>query len=246
MALVSGGTSGIGLATARRLRQRYRLALGFARDEARALRIQAELGPLEEVRAFSLDVTDASCLERGYQEVLDHFGEPPEVLVNSAGVTRAPRFYAQGIPVEHCRELMNLFYFGPVRLVQKVLPSMYSRRRGAIVNVSSVSAGGGYQGVVGYAEPKAALECFTKNLAVEVIHRKVSLHCVSPALVRTPMTESQGLEKGINAPLGRWLEADEVAALIEAVLAQGLALTGRVVTLDGASALSKVALEFQK
>ncbi len=241
LALITGGTSGIGLATALRLGDRYRLALTYARDATRAAEAEARLGL--EAKAFAFDLGKDDQVQAGYLRMKDHFGAEPEVLINCAGVKGMQRFFLQGNTLEGCQQLMNLHYFGTLRMVKQVLPGMYARRRGSIVNLSSVSACGGYRGLIGYSEAKAAVECFTKNLAVEVCHRGVTISCVRPALVETALTEEMAANldpASVNQPLGRWIQADEVAAAICFLLESGAVMNGQILTVDGANLVMKV------
>ena len=141
LALITGGTSGIGLATARRLQQRYRLALLYGHDHQRAEQAALELPGC---RVYCVDLTSPEQIESGSARIEAELGGLPEVLVNSAGMRGFSKFLLQGVDLQGCAQLMDLHFFGTLRMVQKVLPSMYARRRGAIVNLSSISAQGGY------------------------------------------------------------------------------------------------------
>lgn len=243
LALISGGTSGIGLATARRLRGRYQLALLYQRNHERAARAAEELAA---ARVYPLDLTSAEQVEAVYAQIKTDFQTTPEVLVNSAGKPGQNQYLLQGLDLQQCSDLMALHFFGSLRLIQKVLPGMYSRRRGSILNLSSISAQGGYKGMIGYAESKAAVETLTRNLALEVAHRGVAVNCVAPGLVASPMTEGHHQQypaNSVNAPLGRWIEADEIAAVIDFLIHAGPAVNGQVVTIDGASSLAKIQLK---
>jgi NAD(P)-dependent dehydrogenase (short-subunit alcohol dehydrogenase family) len=244
LAIVTGGTSGIGLATAVRLRERYSLALIFNNDRDRAQAAEALLG--QHAKAFSIDLARDDAVQAGYPEILAHFGLQPDVLVNCAGIKGLSKFLLQGLSLKDCQEVMNVHYFGTLRMVKMVLPGMYSRRRGSIVNLSSVSARGGYRGVIGYAEAKAAVECFTQNLAVEVSHRGLSVCCACPGLVDTPLTAQLGEQlepTSVNLPLGRWLEASEIAEAIDFLIGMGAVVNGQILTLDGAGSLAKIQLQ---
>ncbi len=243
LAVITGGTSGIGLATAQRLAPDYRLALIYARDQARALAAESSFPPGSQVKTFCVDVADDLSVDAGYAALVAHFGGSPGVLINSAGVARFQRFFVQSRNLDMAQEMMNINYFGSLRMIQKVLPQMYARRRGCIVNLASVSGHGGNAGVIGYAESKAAILCFTQNLAMEVAHRGISLNCVSPGRVDTRMTFEllrQFKKESINFPLGRALTADEVPQTIEFLVRIGPAINGQEIVIDGGTTVAKV------
>jgi 3-oxoacyl-[acyl-carrier protein] reductase len=241
LAIITGGTSGIGLAAARRLAAHYRLALLYRGDENRAQAAAAELG--DRAHCFRIDVGSDEAVEGGYAAILQHFeSRGPVALINCAGLGRVMQFFVQSRRLDAAQELMNVNYFGTLRLVQKVLPGMYSRKAGAIVNVSSVAAQGGFRGYIGYAESKAAVECFTRNLAAEVGHRGISVNCVAPGLVETRETEAfvqQARPQSINEPLGRLISTDEVARIIEMLVLGGAALNGEVIRVDGGNSVAR-------
>lgn len=239
LAVISGGTSGIGLATARRLVADHRLALLYARDSERAASIEKELP----AKTFRLDVGCDESVETGYQAICQHFGEAPAVLINSAGIARFQRFFVQGKSLDLAQEMMNVNYFGSMRLIRQALPAMYARRRGCIINLCSISGLGGSAGVIGYAESKAALACLTRNLAMEVARRGISVNCVSPGRVDTPMTGellAQFAPETVNYPLGRAILPDEVARVIEMLVRIGPAITGQELVIDGGTSLARL------
>lgn len=239
LALITGGTSGIGLATAHRLAADYQLALIYAHDEARSAAVEAETGH----KVWRIDVGCDQSVAAGYADLVSHFGASPEVLVNAAGIASFQRFFVQGRDLEPARAMMNVNYYGTLRMVAQVLPAMYSRRRGSIVNVSSASGLGGWAGVIGYAESKAAVRCFTQNLAMEVGHRGLAVNCVSPGRVATPMTAGfldQFKPASVNPPLGRPLAPDEVAVAIEFLVRAGPAMNGQNLVVDGGTTLARI------
>ncbi|MBX3169463.1 MAG: SDR family oxidoreductase [Candidatus Eremiobacteraeota bacterium] len=239
LAVISGGTSGIGLAAARRLAGDHRLALLYARDSERAAMVEKELG----AKAFRLDVGCDQSVEAGFAALRQHFAELPAVLINSAGIARFQRFFVQGQDLSQAQEMMNVNYFGSMRLIQQVLPGMYARRRGCIINLCSVSGQGGNAGVIGYAESKAALACLTRNLAMEVARRGISVNCVSPGRVATPMTEellAQFAPETINYPLGRAILPEEVARVIEMLVRIGPAVNGQELVVDGGTSVARL------
>jgi NAD(P)-dependent dehydrogenase (short-subunit alcohol dehydrogenase family) len=249
LALISGGTSGIGLATAQRLVKDFRLGLLYAHNSERARAVESSFDNPERVKTFCIDVGLCDSVESGYAELVAYFGQAPQVLVNSAGIARFQQFFVQGKELDLAQSMMNINYFGSLRLIQKVLPTMYARRQGSIVNLSSVSGLGGNTGVIGYAESKAAVRCLTHNLAMEVAHRGVCINCVSPGRVATPMTEEflQQFKKGsINFPLGRAITVEEVADTVKFLIDIGPALNGQNIILDGGTSLAKIQAEVKR
>jgi 3-oxoacyl-[acyl-carrier protein] reductase len=231
--VISGGTSGIGLACARRFLEGYQLVLTYAKDSERAQRVSQELG--SEVLILPADVTSDEQIAQAHSLIVEKCGQV-NVLINAAGVARFENLFVQAKSLSLCQEMMEVNYFGALRWVRQVLPGMYRRRQGRIINLGSVTGLGGHKGVIGYAESKAALLCFTKNLAQEVAHRGVSVSCVSPARVKTPMVESlleSAEPSSVNPPLGRPLETEEVAQAIALLVNLGVAATGTNLIIDG-------------
>ena len=240
LAIITGGTSGIGLATARRLLESHQLALIYARDHQRARAVEDELRQLGgQVRCVSMDLRLDEAVSKGYSGLVE--GQVPEVLVHCAGTsisaeTGSNRYFLQGLDLDLCQRVMNLNFFGAVRLLQQALPSMYARRRGNVILLSSLAALGGYKGMVGYAESKAALECLVRNLAMEVGHRGLAVNALAPGLAETALTRGHAerfASRDLNAPLGRWIRPEEVAEAVAFLLAMGPVINGQCLVIDG-------------
>ena len=163
--LITGGSKGIGLATAKALARRGHSLILAARGQsalAAAQRSIAEGGGT--VQIVTMDVTDDASVVRAIDEALR--SGPIDVLVNNAGIGEQVTFLEQSEAAAH-RE-MELNYFGARRTARAVLPSMIDRGQGLIVNVSSLLGTVGTSTMASYCATKAALEAFTHGLRGEV------------------------------------------------------------------------------
>jgi 3-oxoacyl-[acyl-carrier protein] reductase len=208
LALVTGGTSGIGLGVARALAAEHDLALGYRADGERAGAARAGLArdfPAARVEVFAqplLGYADARAL---VARVGEAFAAPPLVLVHSAGRV-ADRLFLDG-PFELHAERLQEHLVAAMALAHLLLGGMYRARRGRVILLGSIGARYVKRGQAGYAAAKAGLEGFARALALEVAHRGVTVNVVAPGLVATPMTEAMVdpmvdpmIEPGIGYP----------------------------------------------
>jgi NAD(P)-dependent dehydrogenase (short-subunit alcohol dehydrogenase family) len=184
--MITGGSSGIGRATALRVAESGGRVLLVARDPAKLAAAREEIARRGEVHAYSCDLTDAAASEALVRRVLAEHGRV-DVLVNNAG-----RSIRRGIARSYDRfhdyeRLMQLNYFAAVRLTLALLPSMVERQRGHVVNVSSIGVLSNAPRFSAYVASKAALEAFTRCAAAEYKDLGVSFSVVNMPLVRTPM-----------------------------------------------------------
>ena len=190
-ALVTGGTSGIGLAMAKALAPKYNLALSYANNSARANESAEEiksLFPEIRIHTFGIPLKNQADVSELYTAVNDCFSKDPAVLINSAGRLRDGLFLTQDIS-EHL-DLMQEHLLVPMMLCHKFVKGMYKNQFGRVINLSSISARRFKMGQVNYSSAKAGIEGFTKALAREVAHRGITVNAIAPGLINTPMTES--------------------------------------------------------
>lgn len=185
LALITGGSSGLGLALAQLLAQEGGSVWLIARHAERleAACRSLSTGGGQKHGLFAADVTDAWQVEAAVQYVKQEAGVP-DLLINCAGASHPG--YVQEIPLEVFREMMELNYFGAVYLVKALLPDMLQRGSGHIVNVSSMA---GYMGVFGYSAygaSKYALRGFSDILRSEVKPLGVRVSVVFPPNMDTP------------------------------------------------------------
>ncbi len=183
--LITGSSSGIGLATALHFARLGHDVQAGVRSPATATEltqaIEAERLP---IRVVTLDVDDAASVTRTVDEVLARSGRI-DVLVNNAGIGGGGPI--GDVPVDWARTLFETNYFGTIRMIQAALPGMRERRSGAIVNVSSIAGRVAIAGHGHYSAVKHALEAASEALAQEVVAFGIRVAIVEPGVVITPI-----------------------------------------------------------
>ncbi|WP_225827698.1 SDR family NAD(P)-dependent oxidoreductase [Streptomyces naphthomycinicus] len=225
VALVCGGSRGIGLATATRLRESGRRVAVLSRSGG-------DLGDLLSVRC---DLTEADDVDAAVREVEDRLG-PVEVLVANAGTTEASLLARTSDASFHGLVRGNLF--AAFHATLRVVPGMTERGWGRLVFLSSVAATVGVPGQSGYAAAKAALTGLARSLAREVAPHGVTVNVVLPGFVETELTRRvpDRVRDGIRAqvPLGRFGRTREVAAAVDFLAGEQAGyITGALVPVDG-------------
>jgi NAD(P)-dependent dehydrogenase (short-subunit alcohol dehydrogenase family) len=183
--LVTGCSSGIGLATAVHFARLGHDVHAGVRNLATATEltqaIDAERLP---IRPVALDVDDDASVRRGVGAVGERAGRI-DVLVNNAGIGGGGPI--EEVPVEWARGLFETNYFGAIRMIQAVLPGMRERRSGAIVNITSIAGRLAIAGHGHYSAVKHALEAASEALAQEVVALGIRVAIVEPGVVITPI-----------------------------------------------------------
>jgi NAD(P)-dependent dehydrogenase (short-subunit alcohol dehydrogenase family) len=187
IAVVTGTSSGIGLATSLRLaRHGFRVFAGMRNlGKAGPLRAAAAEAGLP-IDVIPLDVTSTSSVSRAFETVGGH--GPVDVLVNNAGIGGASPL--ELTPEDEHRQMFETNYFGAIRCIQAVLPGMRERRRGAIVNITSIAGRIATPNQIAYSASKWALECAGEALAHEVRRFGVRVVNVEPGVVMTSIFEN--------------------------------------------------------
>ncbi|MEU4499579.1 3-oxoacyl-[acyl-carrier-protein] reductase [Streptomyces sp. NPDC023998] len=237
VALISGGSRGIGRSAALRLAEDgYDISFCYRGDEQAAANLEKELAEAgARSLAARLDVSDTDHVRAWVSRTEKDFG-PVEVAVTSAGITRDKPLLMMSDAEWHDVIATNLD--GVYHVCRAVVFPMLKRRKGSIVTVSSVSGLHGNAGQTNYAASKAGIIAFSRSLAKEVGRRGIRVNAVAPGLIDTDM--SAGLEGTVKdqiaerTALGRPGLASEVADAV-AFLASARAayITGAVLPVDG-------------
>ena len=205
VAFVTGGGSGIGAATARRL----------LREGAAVASLDLGGEPPEGALALSADVSDSRQVEAAVARARDELG-PIDVLVCSAGIT-GESLSTVDVTDEEWRRVMAIDADGVFFCNRAVLPGMVERGYGRIVNVASIAGKEGNPMAAAYSAAKAAVIAMTKSIGKDVARTGVLVNCVAPAVIETPMLGGMAdyhIEYMVERiPLGRMGGAEEVAAL---------------------------------
>jgi 3-oxoacyl-[acyl-carrier protein] reductase len=217
VALVTGGTRGIGAAIAQRLRDDGLTVVTLGRGDG------------ADVRA---DVGDAAQVQAAFDEVRERFG-PVLVLVNNAGITRDG--LAIRMPDDDWTSVLDTNLTGAFHCTKQALNDMLRARWGRIVNISSVVAERANAGQANYVAAKAGLLGFTRVVAREMGKRSITCNAVTPGVIETEMTAglpADGLAEAV--PAGRVGQPEEVAAAVAFLVGEDAAyINGATLAVDG-------------
>lgn len=236
VAVVIGGSSGIGAATVRMLAQAgVTVAIGYNSGAERAEKLRGEL-PAGTHSTFSIAIDDPKAVRAAAETVLSTHGRV-DVLVNSAGTTRpVPHGDLDALDDALLDQIMASNVQGPFSAIRAFAPALKASGDGVIINVSSISGFTGSGSNIGYCASKAALDTMTMSLA-RALGPEIRVLCVSPGAVATDFVAGRGrdaLEKiAAGTPLKRVVEPEDVARTILACVTHLRVSTGVRIVCDG-------------
>ncbi len=235
-ALVTGGSRGLGAAICRRLaEQGLAIIVNYHSNEEAADQVVASIrgngGVAEKMQFDVSNEADVDTALERWEE--SHPDDRITVLVNNAGIREDSLLIF--MQTEQWHRVINTTLDGFFFVTRRVLKGMLTKRFGRIINVASLSGLKGLPGQANYSAAKAALIGATKALAQEVAPRKVTVNAVAPGFIKSDMTkdlDEDTLKKQV--PLGRFGEAEEVAALVAFLASKESGyITGETISING-------------
>lgn len=232
VALVTGGTRGIGAATAHALKaEGYAVAAVYGSDDKKAADFNANTG----IPVYRWDVSDFGACQKGVARVTEELG-PVDILVNNAGITRDGTMHR--MDYEQWREVIDTNIGSCFNMSRAVIVSMRKRKFGRIVNVGSINGQAGQYGQVNYAAAKSGIHGFTKALAQEGAAHGITVNAIAPGYIDTEMVAAVPddiLDKIVQRiPVKRLGRADEIARAITFLAADEAGfITGSTLSVNG-------------
>jgi acetoacetyl-CoA reductase len=213
VAVVTGGTRGIGAAISKGLKAAgYKVAASYAGNDAAAQAFKGETG----INVYKWDVSNYDACVAGLKQVEADLG-PVEVLVNNAGITKDAPFHR--MTPEQWYAVINTNLNSLFNMCRPVIEGMRARKFGRIINISSINGQKGQFGQANYSASKAGDIGFTKALALEGARAGITVNAICPGYINTEMVQAvpkDVLEKNILPliPTGRLGEPDEIARCV--------------------------------
>jgi len=235
VAIVTGGSGGIGRAIVQILAAAGMEVVFTYRANATAAAEISAMNPGAKISSALVDIRDSAACAAFAENVFDRTGRI-DLLVNNAGVIRDNPLTA--LEDDDVRVVLETNVHGTFNMTRAVLPYMISKRRGKIVNLSSVSGEKGGRGQTNYAASKGAIDAFTRSLAVEVAPRGITVNAVAPGVIETEMSravrERAGDQVTARILLRRVGQPEEVAYAVWFLSSRYADyITGQVLPVDG-------------
>ena len=237
VALITGGTRGIGKEIAYTLaEENYDIIINYRTENEELMKLKKEIEQ-KRVRCLLLkgDVSNFEDCKKLVEEAINRMNHI-DVLVNNAGITKD--MLLMRMKPEDFNEVINVNFIGTFNMTKNVINYMMKKRKGRIINVSSVVGISGNAGQTNYAASKAGIIGFTKSLAKEVASRNILVNAIAPGFIQTDMTnilkENVKDEIAKTIPLKRMGTAKDVANVVKFLVSEDSSyITGQVIQVDG-------------
>ncbi len=232
VALVTGGTRGIGAAISIKLKESgYKVAAVYAGNDEVATKFSKE----NKIAVFKWSIANYEECIAGIKSVEDELGEI-DILVNNAGITRDGMFHKMS--QEQWRDVINVNLNGLFNMTHPLWDKMRARGFGRIINISSINGQKGQLGQANYSAAKAGELGFTKSLALEGARKGITVNAICPGYINTDMVKAMS-EKAIEAtesqiPVGHLGEPDDIARCVKFLVAdESNFITGSTISANG-------------
>ncbi|WP_260482736.1 acetoacetyl-CoA reductase [Sphingomicrobium flavum] len=232
VAIVTGGTRGIGEAISLRLKEKgMKVAATYAGNEQAAAEFTERTG----IPAYKFDVADYDACQNAVAQIESDLG-PVDVLVNNAGITRDSTMKRQ--THDQWQQVIDTNLGGCFNMAKAVFPGMSERGYGRIVNIGSINGQAGQYGQVNYAAAKSGIHGFTKALAQEGARAGVTVNAIAPGYIDTDMVAAvpeDVLAKIVaKIPVGRLGKAEEIARGVDFLTTENAGfITGSTLSING-------------
>ncbi len=232
VALVTGGTRGIGAAISMALKKAgYTVAANYGGNDQAANQFKSESG----IPVYKFDVSDAAACEAGIRSIESELG-PVDILVNNAGITRDGMFHK--MTFDQWSAVIRTNLDSMFTCTRPVIDGMRSRNFGRIIIISSINGQKGQMGQTNYSAAKAGVIGFTKALAQETASKGITVNAVAPGYIDTEMVSAvppNVLEKIVGGiPVGRLGKAEEIAACVAFLVRDDASfITGSTISANG-------------
>lgn len=237
IALVTGGSKGIGAAIANSLAlSGFDIWLNYRSDDGAAAKVKEQIEAAGvQCTLLPFDVADMAQTEAALKPLLED--DVPFAIVNNAGFARDTLLAMMSD--NEWNDVLDVHLGGFFNVTRTVLPQMMRKRKGRIINIVSTSGQTGVAGQVNYSTAKAGLIGATRSLATEVAKRKILVNAVSPGFIETEMIEDLPLEHILPMiPLGRVGKAEEVANVVDFLCSDKSSyITGQVFSVNGGACM---------
>lgn len=235
-AVVTGAGKGIGKAIVQRLLEDDAAGVAILEmDIALAEATAKEFDPTgNRVIAVKCNVASQEEVHAAFETVFAKFGRV-DILVNNAGITRDAMFHK--MTIEQAKLVMDVHFYGTFYCCQEVIPGMRERAYGKIVNISSVSSLGNV-GQANYSSAKAAIEGFTRTLALESARKNITVNAIAPGMIATDILntipEDIMKQKIASVPMQRLGDPSEIASVVSFLASDDSSwITGNTLVVSG-------------
>jgi len=240
VAIVTGGSSGLGLATAKKFTSQNIFTFVVARDKVKLDKACEELGT--NCEAVQFDVTDLDSIPQLVKKLADQKGKI-DILVNNAGINMKKDFVE--VTDDEFKSIIHTNVYGVFALSREVAKVMLQHNSGSIINISSMATHYGLPGVIAYTASKAAIEGMTRAMAVELSPKGIRVNCIAPGFIVTKMSSTalnndpERKQKVLSrTPMGKLGQPDDIANMAYFLASdESSFLTGTVIPVDGGNSI---------